>query len=454
MIETIYAERIEEFYEMLAYHYSKAEDYEKAAHYLKLSGIKAVGKHSPWEAFRYYKDAISAIKQLPDSDENIKAQIEVSLLMYSPMMFLGQPEGALEILHEGGRLSRELSDERSLATFYSRMALYYHQIGDALPGVKYGEKAYRTAEKMDDVGFMATTAFDLINAYWNMGHFAKIVDVCKNVIDLLEETSMEEDLCAMPFPIYPVLCGYCGASMGCLGDFVQGEEICEKGLRMATSINHPAALGLTEATCAIFWMVKGDGKRAMGHIQDSIRYAEELNWAMLLYSSWIVMECVQWLLGDLEAALESFSKALEIQKGTGAEMLLSQVHLFMGAAYSDQGNPEDGLTRIKEALGLARKNSEKGTEGLSMVWLGRMLGQMDASKRDEAKASILQGIDILEALKVRPWFSQGHLYLGEFYADSGEKEKALENLKIAETNFQEMGMDYWLTKTQEVLARL
>ncbi len=30
----------------------------------------------------------------------------------------------------------------------------------------------------------------------------------------------------------------------------------------------------------------------------------------------------------------------------------------------------------------------------------------------------------------------------------------LENLKKAETMFREMGMDYWLGKAQEVLARL
>jgi hypothetical protein len=44
--------------------------------------------------------------------------------------------------------------------------------------------------------------------------------------------------------------------------------------------------------------------------------------------------------------------------------------------------------------------------------------------------------------------------LGELYADTGQKEKALEHLKKAEERFQEMGMRYWLAKTQEVLAGL
>jgi hypothetical protein len=36
----------------------------------------------------------------------------------------------------------------------------------------------------------------------------------------------------------------------------------------------------------------------------------------------------------------------------------------------------------------------------------------------------------------------------------GQKEKALENLKKAETMFQEMGMDYWLAVTREASAGL
>jgi hypothetical protein len=35
----------------------------------------------------------------------------------------------------------------------------------------------------------------------------------------------------------------------------------------------------------------------------------------------------------------------------------------------------------------------------------------------------------------------------------GRKEKALEELKKAEGMFQEMGMDFWLGRTREVLVK-
>lgn len=65
-----------------------------------------------------------------------------------------------------------------------------------------------------------------------------------------------------------------------------------------------------------------------------------------------------------------------------------------------------------------------------------------------------EGFAILEDLGMKPAYAGGRMYLGEFYLDIGQKEKALENLKEAENLFQEMGMDYWLERTQKILMTL
>ncbi len=72
----------------------------------------------------------------------------------------------------------------------------------------------------------------------------------------------------------------------------------------------------------------------------------------------------------------------------------------------------------------------------------------------EAEQQILQGINLLEKLGIACEVCFGYLWLGEIYAESGRRGEALENLKKAEGMFQEMGMDYWLVKAQEALARL
>ena len=82
------------------------------------------------------------------------------------------------------------------------------------------------------------------------------------------------------------------------------------------------------------------------------------------------------------------------------------------------------------------------------------MGKTDQSQFGKAEESILKGINILEELRLKPLSSQGYLYLGEFYTDIGQKEKAQESLKKAERMFQETELDYWLAKTDGFLARL
>ena len=88
------------------------------------------------------------------------------------------------------------------------------------------------------------------------------------------------------------------------------------------------------------------------------------------------------------------------------------------------------------------------------VQLGMALVKADTSQSAKAEEFILEGIKLLEELKIKPWQAEGHLYLGELYADTGQKAKALASLKKARQMCQEMGMDYWLARTEKALEKL
>ena len=100
------------------------------------------------------------------------------------------------------------------------------------------------------------------------------------------------------------------------------------------------------------------------------------------------------------------------------------------------------------------KNNERSFEAEAMITPGRVIAATDRMKFDEARELMLEGISMFDELQIRPRYAVGLLRIGELYADAGRKEEALENLKKAEGMFREMGMDYWLDKTQELLALL
>jgi len=62
-IEKVFNERLHEFYGMLAYHYSNAEDLDKAEEYLIKAGQQAIQSSAPSEALEYFQNAIKLYEQ-------------------------------------------------------------------------------------------------------------------------------------------------------------------------------------------------------------------------------------------------------------------------------------------------------------------------------------------------------------------------------------------------------
>jgi tetratricopeptide (TPR) repeat protein len=120
----------------------------------------------------------------------------------------------------------------------------------------------------------------------------------------------------------------------------------------------------------------------------------------------------------------------------------------------DKGDLMNAQMHSEKALALSENRNERQNEGLALVLLGRILGNTGSSRVGLAEERIHQGLKIFDALKLRPYHAQGYLFLGELHQNQGHKEKAIENLKKAEGMFQQMGMDYWLGKTQNILERV
>jgi class 3 adenylate cyclase/tetratricopeptide (TPR) repeat protein len=453
-IEELYAERLEEFYEMLAYHYSRSDNLDKACYYLKLSGNKSTKNHSLWEAYSFYKEALGTLHRLPETVENKKERLEVLVLMGTPMILLGFPEGSLEMLQEGESLSQGLGDSRRLAFFYGRMGGYYAFRGNPLLGVKYSEDALEEGRKIQDIDLIVPIAQGLCPAYIGTGQYDKIADVTPAVLDLIEKTERKFDFFAAAINPYSALCGYCGVSMGYLGNFEGGKIFLEKGLGHAARIDHLRTLAMVEFCYGLFFHTKGDWKPAIEHLQNSVKCSEEVKFLAPLAWAWDYLGSAYSYLGDPETGRRFAEKGLKIQRDAGFKLFLSLFPLILGDIHLHLADLKSARSFMDEALRLSQKNNEKYSEGFSWMELGRILGRTELLQFHNAEEYILQGMKILDELKVKPYYTRGYLFLGELYAKVGQKEKAMENLKKAEGLFQEMGMDYWLAETRKVLAEL
>jgi len=361
------------------------------------------------------------------------------------------------MMEEGAKLAEDVGDNRSLADLYGTIGFYAAMQGDAIRGAEYAEKAYRAAEKTGDVIPMATNAFDLVIACVMRGAHAQVVQVAPDVIDLLEQKRLHRrsDLGKyFNVNLYSAIKSYYGYSVGLLGNLEKGLALCAEACRFSEEAGNVYSLGIAEGCSTLLLLAKGDGRDSMIHLDKCTRACEQGQLASILWACPSCMGYAHYLLGELEAARQQFERRLEMYRSTQYPFLVSLAYCGMGLVCLDSGDSEAARGHIEESLKLAKKQGERDQEGRSTVALGRLIGKADPSQSAKAEGLILEGINILEQLKLKTYQAEGCLCLGELYADTGQKEKAFKTLKKAEVMFREMGMVYWLAKTEKALERL
>ncbi len=454
-IEDLYPERLEEFYEMLAFHFSRSENAAKACHYLKLAGDKAVRGFAMWEAYRLLKKAIDTARNLPETLDNRSRLLEMFRLLAYPLRLLGFPQGSLELLQEGESLARDLEERSAWAYLHSAIGLYYCVAGsDPVKGREYIEGAISEVELTEGAEIIVPTMTDLIASYMIEGRYMRVCELTPKVIDLLEKSHTEAEHFGTTILPYSYLHSYFGMSLGSVGNFDEGERKLQKGLSFARDLDNLHSLAMTEMCYGIFHYFKGDGPNQVKHYRASLEYMEKGQFLIFqgLVRGWLGIAYEMMELP--EEALRHLDEGLRIHTESGLPFFLGSLYTGLSKTHLVLGNLQKARVHAEQGIGQCQKNNEKFHEAESRIALGRAVGASGPEHFEEAQDQMLNGIRILEELYIRSREAVGYLYLGELQATVGRKDEALENVKKAESRFREMGMDYWLGKAQVALAGL
>ncbi|MBW2634405.1 MAG: AAA family ATPase, partial [Deltaproteobacteria bacterium] len=261
-IEETYSNRLEEFYEIIAHHFSKSDYHERTFKYLKLSGDKAIRNNSAWEAFAFYKKAFVVLERHLEDLEQKQYKLEIIHAMMSPIIILNFPEGSLGLLEEGAKISRELNDQKSLIRFYSNMGFFHTVKGRHKEGLKFSGKAFEEATAINDLTAMAQAAPDLCLSNLATGRYAKIIEITSVVIHTIHKAEKEQDNFGGPAIVYPLLYSLSGFSLAHLGRFDEGISNCVYGLEEAIKSGNLLTIGLCRYYTGMVLLLRGSWSEA------------------------------------------------------------------------------------------------------------------------------------------------------------------------------------------------
>jgi len=450
-IEDLYSDRLEEFCEALAHHYSTAENWEKAFQYLRLSAEKAQRSYATREAHRYYNETLDTLGNLPDTEQNRRARIDITLSMSSVFVALSFPEGTLGILEEAVKAAKMLSDRSASLRLYSQIGTAHSYAGNTVEALKFTEKAFDEAEKLGYLEAALRAALSLCNTYLLTGQAVRVVDVAKRGIAMLEKREATSTSRVPQFDQHVMLLYVFGQAKALLGDFDEGERLCQKAVSLAEEIQNQYSLAGAHFNFAAVSTYRGRPSTLLHHARETRRLCEETQMTILLGASWMIEGFGHYYQGDLAAARDYAQKSISLLLEHRVTFSLAVAHLLSGIVSHALGDLPEARRSIELAIKVAQENNQRHFEGHAKVHLGRLMIEEDASQIALAEKTVLEGLKMVEDLQIKPVQAYGHLFLGEAYAIAGQKKKALASLNKAREMCLEMGMDYWLARTEKAL---
>ncbi|MBI3031118.1 MAG: AAA family ATPase [Candidatus Rokubacteria bacterium] len=450
-IEEVYADRIEERLEELAYHFGQGEAWDKAFHYLRQAGTKAVALCVDREAVGFYERALEALDHLPEGPERDRQAIDLRLQMRAPLWRLGNLDRLFELFREAETLARRLGSPKDLNNIYSFLMQYHWAMGEQERTMEYGERCLRAADESGDLGLRLIGNYYLGHCYYSLGQMARAVEYYARDVEVLEgaPTTEQPGMSGLP---YIVSCAWVAGALAGLGEFERAQEFSERGFRVAQAANHPYSLALLQTGAGLMYVIRGDLEKAIAILEAALQVCREKHFAGWIMLSASALADAYVLSGRPVEAIALYEEAIRTKEATITRVNFGVHWAGLGEALLLAGRLDEARRAAEQALRYSQAQREEANEARAQWLLAEIAARQSPPAREEAEARLGEAIRLAEALGLRPFLGRCWMSLGLLARKAGDEATARKWLEKAAALFRSLGMTWWEAEARRPLA--
>jgi transcriptional regulator with AAA-type ATPase domain/tetratricopeptide (TPR) repeat protein len=450
-IEELYPDPAAEQVTRLAHHAFKGERWDKAVSFSRRAGAMAVARSASSEAVACFEQALLALQHLSESRETFEQAIDIRLDLQGALVPLGERERMLAYLREADRIAETLGDQRRVGRVAAYMCHALWWTGDPDRSVESGQRASDIASALGDVALEMLSNVRLGQAYYAAGRYRRAVDVARRSLEVLREHDVREsaNLPAVPSVVSQV---FLGRSLAALGEFHDGIEMIEAGLRTAERSEHPYSLLIAHWGLGDALLTQGRLARAIPSLERALELSEGGHFALMTPVVSRVLGEAYTLAGRLPDAVRFLERAVERIEAMKYIPALPSAMGALAESYLLAGRPDDALPMAARARQLCAIHGQQG----SAAGILRILGMIHFSKRppdlESARAVYHEALALAEKLEMRPLAARCHLNLSMYYERAGDGQGRDVHLATAVTMLRQMEMKLWLDEIEAKLG--
>jgi tetratricopeptide (TPR) repeat protein len=351
-MERLYAMMLESHLEVLAYHYYKAEVWDKAFQFGQLAGEKAQALYSPRTAIEQYSHALHAAQHLtltpPSTLYRMRGQayetsgdFEQAQSDYKQALNIARDahdgeaewqsivdlgflwserdyEQAGAYYHKAIELARTLDDPKLEAHSLNRMGNWHMNIEQPLEALRYHREALTIFQKLHDQHGIAETLDLLGMTNYLGGDLVQGTAYYEEAIALFRELDDRNGLTSSLATLTLRGPTYQTDAMVSVASLAEVMQDTEQALKIAREIDQRPAEAYALFQLALCLGSQGEYGRALKTVQQSIDIAEEIEHRQWQTAAHSILGGLYCGLLAIPQALEQFEQALKLAQGIGS----------------------------------------------------------------------------------------------------------------------------------------
>jgi class 3 adenylate cyclase/tetratricopeptide (TPR) repeat protein len=335
-LEELYQHRADEGAELLALHFGRSEEAEKAVDYAILAAEKSQRRWANSEALKYFRDALHRLDQLPDTEPNLQRRMDAVLKQAEVKYALGQYTDQIKALEEIRGIVDEVGGPpRQAAWHYWTGFLHSTSGGPPDAAIEHCRRAIEIASTsgLDEVDAFAKCC--LAQVYMVAGRLHDAIEVGERALSSFEARGNRWMAGRTLWHLTSIA--------NCLGKWDASLDYCRRGL------NHGGVLN------DLRLRVVGWSRMGSAHIQR----------------------------GDSEHGIHCCNEALALAPLPRDS---AWARVVRGYGKVKAGQFDEGITELKEALAWFESSHMRWTHVIGAAWLAE--GYLRGRHRGEARPLI------------------------------------------------------------------
>jgi len=328
-IEELYADRLTEQYDVLAYHFAKGQKWIKALDYLLKAADKATRSFANREAIALYDQALK-IAEHPDVAEDTRTLMVIhrsraGLFLVTSDFERSRSEG--EIVLDLARRTADQRSEGEALTDLGYTALWMHDFDRAHD---YGHLAVKVGERIEDNEVQAGGHFIIGDVQLISGRLDQAKKTANRVLAISRPAN------EMRYQSFAL--GILGHLKNWQGDYAQALQYLSEGLRIAQANNLLVPLFDNLFMYGVTLVGKGEYDKALSTLEEGMAFCAKVGdevfyLRMMNTLGWLYFEC-----GDLSRAVDTNRRAAEGARQRSEPETIANSELNLADAFLAQND--------------------------------------------------------------------------------------------------------------------